>query len=66
MLCANLSGIGYSGTSLGTLVLPLVYTLLIEEYTVRGTLLLAGNNLPKKKKGIRSTICQIISMSSVN
>ena len=35
-------GIAYSGASFGTLILPVAYAVLIEEYTVRGALLFAG------------------------
>ena len=41
-----LPGVAFSGTSIGTLIFPLIYTALIKEYTVRGALLFAGMYLP--------------------
>ena len=62
----EIAGITYSGASVGTLLLPVIYTLLIEEYTVRGALLFAGWSVTavlfcvEKIQSILVNICSIV------
>ena len=54
-------GIGYSGASFGTLILPVVYAVLIEEYTVRGALLFAGQYFKQLLAEVFGVIFDVIA-----
>ena len=59
-------GVAYSGTSIGTLLIPVIFGILIKEYGVRGTMLLTDKCQIKTSFSlILETYIQFFQVSSM-